>query len=141
MGGTNLRVCEVSLSTGDREFEQIQRKFKLPREVKTGTGEQLWDWIAECLQLFLHEHHGGGQCSNPLPVSFCFSFPVEQKSIRSGFLQRWTKNFNVSGVEGHDVIPQLEAAFKRKVKYPNTKHIWISLMHLETSGANCGTDQ
>ncbi|KAJ5718751.1 Hexokinase [Penicillium malachiteum] len=114
MGGTNLRVCDVCLSTQKRDFEQTQRKYKLPDEVKTGTGEQLWDFIAERLETFLHEHHNGGRTGTNLPLSFTFSFPVDQKSIRSGVLQRWTKNFNVTGVEGQDIIPQLEAAFKRK---------------------------
>ncbi|KAJ5570182.1 Hexokinase [Penicillium hispanicum] len=62
MGGTYLRVCEVCFSQGQGDFEQTQRKFRLPEEVKTGsTAEQLWDWIAEHLQVFLHEHHAGGQ--------------------------------------------------------------------------------
>ena len=115
MGGTNLRICEVCLSGGKGEFDQVQRKFKLPEEIKTGTAEQLWNWIAGHLENFLHEHYRGGQGAEQLPLAFTFSFPVDQKSIRSGFLQRWTKNFDVSGVEGQDVVPQLEAAFQRKV--------------------------
>ncbi|KAJ5772679.1 Hexokinase [Penicillium odoratum] len=57
MGGTNLRVCQVCLSNRKREFEQIQRGLKFPDEVKTGTGEQLWDFIAGCLELFLAEYN------------------------------------------------------------------------------------
>ncbi|KAJ5256693.1 Hexokinase [Penicillium angulare] len=114
LGGTNLRVCDVCLSSRKRDFEQTQRKFKLPDEVKTGTNLQLWDFIAGRLELFLHEHHQGGQNGGIIPLSFTFSFPVDQKSINSGILQRWTKNFNVSGVEGEDIIPQLRAAFQRK---------------------------
>lgn len=115
MGGTNLRVCEVSLSQGQREADEVQRKYKLPNTIKTATGEELWDWVAERIQEFVHEHHSGGQGATSLPLAFTFSFPVEQKNIRSGVLQRWTKNFNVSGVEGHDIVPQLEAALERKV--------------------------
>ncbi|KAJ5083262.1 Hexokinase [Penicillium angulare] len=114
MGGTNLRVCDVCLSSRKRDFEQTQRKFKLPDEVKTGTNLQLWDFIADRLEFFLHEHHQGGQNGGIIPLAFTFSFPVDQKSIKSGVLQRWTKNFNVSGVEGEDIIPQLQAAFQRK---------------------------
>ncbi|KAJ5557503.1 Hexokinase [Penicillium frequentans] len=114
MGGTNLRVCRVYLSSRKRHFEQIQRTFKLPEEMKTGTGEQLWDFIAGRLELFLEEHNITSEHDGTIPLSFTFSFPVKQKSIRSGILQRWTKNFNVSGVEGHDVVPQLEAAFLRQ---------------------------
>lgn len=115
MGGTNLRVCDVSLSQGQGEADQIQRKYKLSREIKNATSEQLWDWVAERVKDFIHEHHGGGQGNRSFPLAFTFSFPVDQKNIRSGVLQGWTKDFNVSGVEGHDVIPQLEAAFERKV--------------------------
>ncbi|KAJ5560694.1 Hexokinase [Penicillium frequentans] len=114
MGGTNLRVCRVYLSSRKRHFEQIQRTFKLPEEIKTGTGEQLWDFIAGRLELFLKENNITSEHDGTMPLSFTFSFPVKQKSIRSGILQRWTKNFNVSGVEGHDVVPQLEAAFLRQ---------------------------
>lgn len=112
LGGTNLRVCHINLDAGKRDYEQAQRKYKLPEEVKTGTGEQLWDFIAERLKAFLSEHQ---HLDENLPLAFTFSFPVDQKSIRSGVLQRWTKKFNVSGVEGEDVVPQLEAALRRKV--------------------------
>jgi hexokinase len=115
MGGTNLRVCEVCLGVRERDFEQIQRKYKLPDEAKTCTKEVLWNFIAEKLSSFLEYHYAGRMPSKVLPMSFTFSFPVYQNSIKSGILQRWTKNFNVPGVEGNDVVPQLEAALKRNV--------------------------
>lgn len=115
MGGTNLRVCDVRLSDRKRDFEQTQRKFKLPKEVKSGTAEELWDFVADRLSEFLEDNPGGTQDGISVPLAFTFSFPVDQKNIRSGILQRWTKKFNVSGVEGHDVVPQLEAALARKV--------------------------
>ncbi|KAJ5302340.1 hypothetical protein N7508_007203 [Penicillium antarcticum] len=113
MGGTSLRVCEVCLGAGEREFYQIQRKYKLPDDAKTRTTDVFWDFIAEKLASFLEDHHAGRMPKSPLPISFTFSFPVDQRSIRSGILQRWTKNFNVPGVEGNDIVPQLEAALKR----------------------------
>ncbi|KAJ5657167.1 Hexokinase [Penicillium longicatenatum] len=121
MGGTNLRICRVCLSSRKRDFEQFQRKIQLPEELKTGTGEQLWNFVAECLELFLKEHHIESDDDDDddddddgiVPLSFTYSFSVEQKSIRSGILQRWTKNLDVFGMKGQDVIPQLKAAFKR----------------------------
>ena len=115
LGGTNIRVCEVCLSAGKRDFEQRQRKYKLPEEVKTTTKEALWGFIADRIASFLAESQSDISASNPLPMAFTFSFPVEQKSIRSGVLQRWTKNFNVSGVVGHDVVPQLEEELAKRV--------------------------
>ncbi|KAJ5521173.1 hypothetical protein N7527_005288 [Penicillium freii] len=114
LGGTNIRVCEVCLSAGKRDSEQRQRKYKLPEEVKTTTKEALWGFIADRIGSFLTESQSNISASNPLPLAFTFSFPVEQKSIRSGVLQRWTKNFNVSGVVGHDVVPQLEEELAKR---------------------------
>jgi hexokinase len=113
MGGTNIRVCDVHLSTAKRDFEQTQKKYKLPEELKTATSERLWEWVADRVQDFLNEHDS--QKEEKIPLAFTFSFPVDQKSIRSGILQHWTKNFSVTGVEGQDVSEQLEAAFNQKV--------------------------
>jgi hexokinase len=115
MGGTNLRICDVHLSATKRDSDQIQKKYQLPEEIKTGTANELWDWVADRVQDFLNEHESG-QKGEKVPLAFTFSFPVDQKSISSGILQHWTKNFNVSGAVGEDVVAQLEAAFKRKVR-------------------------
>lgn len=115
LGGTNIRVCDVCLSAGKGDFEQRQRKYKLPEEVKTTTKEALWGFMADQIKSFLSENRSDLSTENPLPMAFTFSFPVEQKSIRSGILQHWTKNFNVSGVVGHDVVPQLEEELAKKV--------------------------
>jgi hexokinase len=115
LGGTNIRVCDVCLSIGRQDFEQRQRKYKLPEEVKTSTKEVLWGFIADRIESFLKENNIDGSASQPLPLAFTFSFPVEQKSIRSGILQRWTKNFNVPGVVGQDVVPQLEEELAKRV--------------------------
>ena len=37
MGGTNLRVCEVTLTEEKGEFEIIQSKYRMPEELKTGS--------------------------------------------------------------------------------------------------------
>jgi len=46
-------------------------------------------------------------------MGFTFSYPCEQNAINNGVLQRWTKGFDVKGVEGHDVVPLFEAALKK----------------------------
>ena len=52
IGGTNLRVCLVSLQ-GHGKFEITQTKYRLTEEQKQDEGEKLFDFCAECLQTFI----------------------------------------------------------------------------------------
>ena len=115
MGGTNLRICEIDLAEQKGEFDIIQSKYRMPEELKSGTTEELWGYIADCLQQFVeYQHEGEGL--DQIPLGFTFSYPVTQDYIDHGVLQRWTKGFDIDGVEGYDVVPQFEAALKKKVR-------------------------
>ena len=109
MGGTNLRVCEIVLSEEKGEFDIIQSKYRMPEELKTGKAEELWEYVADCLQQFIEYHHEDGTLET-LPLGFTFSYPATQDYIDQGVLQRWTKGFDIEGVEGKDVVEQFEAA-------------------------------
>lgn len=50
-----------------------------------------------------------------LPLGFTFSYPVEQEAIDCGTLVTWTKGFDISGVEGQDVVLQLGDAISKRV--------------------------
>ncbi|RMZ87056.1 hypothetical protein DV736_g5715, partial [Chaetothyriales sp. CBS 134916] len=114
MGGTNLRVCEITLPEEKGEFDIIQSKYRLPEELKTGTADELWEYVADCLQQFIDFHHGEDEELGQIPLGFTFSYPATQHYIDHGILQRWTKGFDIAGVEGHDVVPQFEAALKKR---------------------------
>ncbi|KAF2808064.1 uncharacterized protein BDZ99DRAFT_478564 [Mytilinidion resinicola] len=113
MGGTNLRVCEINLPEEKGEFDIIQSKYRMPEELKTGNAEELWDYVADCLQQFIEYHHEGEELDE-LPLGFTFSYPATQDYIDHGVLQRWTKGFDIEGVEGKDVVPPFEAALKER---------------------------
>ncbi|KAF2734749.1 hypothetical protein EJ04DRAFT_512316 [Polyplosphaeria fusca] len=113
MGGTNLRVCEITLLEEKGEFDIIQSKYKMPEELKTGTSEELWGYIADCLQQFIEYHHQEEELDE-LPLGFTFSYPATQDYIDHGVLQRWTKGFDIEGVEGNDVVPPFEAALAER---------------------------
>ena len=118
MGGTNLRVCEIILLEEKGEFDIIQSKYRMPEELKTGDSEELWEYIADCIQQFIEYHHEVESLEelDKIPLGFTFSFPATQTYIDNGVLQRWTKGFDISGVEGKDVAPLFEAAIdKRKL--------------------------
>lgn len=112
MGGTNLRVAEIVLD-GQRGFDVTQSKYHMPDHLKVGKAEDLWNYIAECLDKFLKSNHPGENLTN-LRLGFTFSYPCSQPAISQGILQRWTKGFDISGVEGHDVQPMLESALKKR---------------------------
>lgn len=116
MGGTNLRVCEIILPKAKGEFEIIQSKYRMPEELKTGTSEELWEYIADCIQQFIEYHHELEELEKTglIPLGFTFSFPVAQDFVDNGVLQRWTKGFDISGVEGTDVAPLFAAALAKR---------------------------
>lgn len=109
LGGTNFRVLCVEL---DGEHCEMNSKiFAIPQHIMVGTGEQLFDHIAECMHTFVKEE---GIENEVLPLGFTFSFPLIQKGLTVGILQRWTKGFKCSGVEGEDVVKLLEDAIERR---------------------------
>lgn len=112
MGGTNLRVAEITLD-GKRNFDTTQSKYHMPQHLKTGQSDELWDYIAECLEKFLASNHPDEKLEN-VQLGFTFSYPCTQTAIQQGVLQRWTKGFDIDGVEGKDVQPLLEAALKKR---------------------------
>lgn len=114
MGGTNLRVCEIRLTEAKGAFDVTQSKYRMPDELRTGSSEELWEYVADCLQQFLESHHEGENLSK-LPLGFTFSYPATQDYIDHGILQRWTKGFDIDGVEGRDVVPMLETVLKKRV--------------------------
>jgi hexokinase len=114
MGGTNLRVCEITLTDQKSEFDIIQSKYRMPKDLKTGESEELWEYIADCLMQFVLTHHGDPTKLDKLPLGFTFSYPATQNYIDEGILQRWTKGFDINGVEGHNVVPMLEEALERR---------------------------
>lgn len=77
----------------------------------TGTGDELFDHIAECLSMFTKEMKIE---SEKLPLGFTFSFPCQQFGLTKGLLIKWTKGFNCAGVVGKNVVELLEAAIKRR---------------------------
>lgn len=117
MGGTNMRVCEIVLGEEKGAFDIIQSKYRMPEELKSGTAEELWEYVADCLAQFIEYHHEN-QNLTKLPMGFTFSYPATQHYIDHGILQRWTKGFDIDGVEGTDVVPPLEAVFKERVRSP-----------------------
>ncbi|KAI1829378.1 hypothetical protein DTO027I6_9671 [Penicillium roqueforti] len=116
LGGTNLRVCRVDLHGSDREYDVIRTEHRIPEDLKSSTAKHLWKFIASCLRQFFDQHSISVQAAQEIPLAFTFSYPVTQHSLSHGLLQRWTKGFNISGVEGRDVVKDLGEALDKEVR-------------------------
>lgn len=112
LGGTNLRVVLVRL-LGQSKFDTTQSKYALPKHMREALSDELWAFIADCLAKFVEEFYPDG-VEHKLPLGFTFSYPASQDNITMGVLQRWTKGFNIPGVEGHDVVPMLQLAIEAR---------------------------
>jgi len=112
LGGTNFRVLAVELDgKGNSEILAVS-KFAINKKDMQGTGVQLFDFVATCIEEFLVENKI--DTDKKYDLAFTFSFPVEQTNIAAGKLIVWTKGFTAKGVEGEDVIVLLNEALKRK---------------------------
>ncbi|KAJ2753128.1 hypothetical protein GGI19_003356 [Coemansia pectinata] len=110
LGGTNLRVCQVTLK-GDTTYSLVQQKFTITQEAKES---RLWDFIAECVGVFLEEHDlRPAPGKRTIPCGYTFSFPIYQTGIASGNLSMWNKSFTVPNSVGRDVVNLTQSAFQR----------------------------
>ncbi|KAK7192878.1 hypothetical protein DPSP01_013174 [Paraphaeosphaeria sporulosa] len=121
LGGTNLRVCKVTLhgettKDNNKRYEIDQEQYKFPNSIKSTHADELWTHVAEKLEDFI-ENKGLAKEYNDkkkMPLGFCFSYPAMQDRIDHAVLQRWTKGFDIDGVEGHDVADQLRAKIEER---------------------------
>ncbi|XP_013390907.1 hexokinase-2 isoform X2 [Lingula anatina] len=109
LGGTNFRVLLIRLNGS--EVSMRSKIFLVPNFIMTGTAEELFDHIAECISKFMHEE---GIADQKLPLGFTFSFPCKQEGLARARLSQWTKGFKVSGVEGEDIVRLLHEAIERR---------------------------
>lgn len=113
LGGTNLRICWISLTGIKDETSVEQHQFKLSDDIKTADVSKLWSFIAGSLEKFVKEQELNSSKDKLLHLGFTFSYPAIQDYIDHAILQTWTKGFEISGVEGNDVASQLRSAMAK----------------------------
>ncbi|XP_037560717.1 hexokinase-2 [Dermacentor silvarum] len=110
LGGTNFRVLHLHLTPGSPARCRVQH-YAVPGAARTGPGEQLFDFLADCLRDFVEANGLAGQ---RLPLGFCFSFPIVQKALDAAVLTEWVVSYDCSGVVGEDVGRMLREAIRRR---------------------------
>ncbi|KII62120.1 Hexokinase-2 [Thelohanellus kitauei] len=110
LGGTNLRVLAISVK--NRTVSISPEKFEVPHDIQTGTGIQLFDYLADRIdEAFVTL---GFKDVDVEVMGFTFSFPCLQNAINHGELIRWTKGYSATGVEKEDVVAMLRNACNKK---------------------------
>ncbi len=112
LGGTNLRVLAVRLDGEGKARITAFRRWVIPEKIMQGTGEALFDFMAEGVALFLDQMPPDSPQLREL--AFTFSFPVAQSAVDAGVLLNWTKGFTAKGVSGKEVVALLSAALAHK---------------------------
>ena len=113
LGGTNFRVMLLEMSEGKIVKEEVSY-YSVPENVRLGAGEDLFDFLAQCIADFVTKTLPKESQEKAMPLGFTFSFPMEQKGLDVGILVSWTKSFNASGVVGEDAVRMLNEAIKRQ---------------------------
>lgn len=110
LGGTNFRVMLLEMVNGVIKNELVEY-YTVAEETRLGPGQQLFDFLAQCIADFVQKKLGN-DCPE-MPLGFTFSFPMSQKGLDQGVLVSWTKSFNASGCVGQDAVKMLNEAIER----------------------------
>ncbi|XP_051487517.1 hexokinase-3 [Apus apus] len=102
------------LGDGNRNPEVIYKIFDMPEDIVRGTGEALFDFIAQCVKQFLA---GVDISQDRLPLGFVFPFSCRQTKLDKAELISWSKGFCCSDVEGKDVVELLQVAINKQEVY------------------------
>jgi len=90
-----------------QEPDVVTQNFVVTNAIMKGTGDQLFNFIVNCLQRFLNDL---GCVDANIAVGFVFSYPCQLLSIRSARLLWWTKGFDIKDCLQKDVVKLLENA-------------------------------
>jgi len=91
-----------------------KQSFEIPQEAMIGGADDLFGFIAGCIERFVVQSGGATSPSDVIKLGFTFSFPVNQTSLAAGTLIKWTKGFTTAGVVGRDVVALLSDHLSRR---------------------------
>ncbi|NXI72499.1 HXK2 protein, partial [Anseranas semipalmata] len=125
---SHVRTLWATLSGDGNQSPQLMYKiFEMPGDILQGTGEALFDFIAQCIRKFLEEI---GNPQHHLPLGFVFPFSCRQTQLDKAELISWSKGFCCSDVEGKDVVQLLQLAINKQELY----HVEVVALLNDTVG-------
>ncbi|XP_048459782.1 hexokinase HKDC1-like isoform X2 [Rhincodon typus] len=110
LGGTNFQVLRVRFGSPCEGVKHVvSETYRISHELMQASGQQLFDYIVDCIARFLSNQN----IKEPLSLGFTFSFPYKQIGLDQGILLNWTKGFNIPHCVGKDVVQLLREAIQR----------------------------
>ncbi len=113
LGGTNFRILELELKGHGKYKVNKVKAVTLDKRQIIGNAKDFFGFIAKSIKDFMT----GIDVKKIESMGFTFSFPIEQTSLASGRLLRWTKGFDVKEVLGNDVVKLLNEALIKNGLY------------------------
>nr|XP_020646499.1 hexokinase-3 [Pogona vitticeps] len=111
---SHVKVLLLQLTDDTDEPEVVKRRsFPLAEKIINGNGEQVFEFMAQCLATFLN---GLNINKKYLPLGFCFPFPCEHITLTQCKLIKWTKDSRWLNAEGQDVTDLLQKALNQHCK-------------------------
>ncbi|KAM6473992.1 hexokinase-3 [Liasis olivaceus] len=109
-----VKVLLLQLTDNVDEPMVIKKKdFSIPEKIMNGSGEQVFEFMAQCLCTFL----GGFNLNKKYyPLGFSFPFSCDHITLNQCKLIKWTKDFRWPGVEGKDVTQLLQTTINEVCK-------------------------
>ncbi|CAH1757307.1 3733_t:CDS:2 [Entrophospora sp. SA101] len=112
LSDTYLRAAVVTLiGLGKTDIEHKQHE--IPAELKNGNVGDLFDWVALNVKELLNDV-GYELETKDLYAGINFGFPIKQTAINRCIAMPIGNGLNLMGLEGHNIVELLQAAFVRK---------------------------
>lgn len=107
LGGSNFRISLIDLP-----HTTHHKVFLLSERIIKGSGEQLFDYLSNCLAQFMKCQ--SLDLTKEYSLGFTFSFPCHQTNISKAILLRWTKGFNCSNTIGNNIVELLQNSINKR---------------------------
>lgn len=112
--GSSVRIYLVTLH-GKGRITTRQQKYPVHNHLKKGSINKLVDYLAVSVDSFLAfigKHDVSFQ--NPLALGFVISFPLHQTALNKASVMQWTKDFEVTGTDGKNIVDLLQTGLRRR---------------------------
>ncbi|NWR82618.1 HXK3 protein, partial [Furnarius figulus] len=133
---SQVRTLLVTLlGDGNLSPQMMYKTFDMAEEIMKGSGEALFNFIAQCVSQFLADTTSSQE---RLPLGFVFPFSCRQTQLNKAELISWSKGFSCSDVVGKDVVQLLQSAINKQ----ELSHVEVVALMNDTVGImmSCSTE-